>query len=71
VRRTPVQVGVQHLVGGEGEVRQGGLVLVNGELWRARRGDGEPLQPGDHVVVESVEDDLELVVGSVHSNERE
>jgi membrane-bound serine protease (ClpP class) len=71
VRRAPVQVGVQHLVGGAGEVKRGGLVSVNGELWRARRADGGPLQPGEHVVVESVEEDLELVVGSVHSNERD
>lgn len=70
-RQNPVEVGVERLVGGAGEVRRGGLVSVNGELWRARRVDGAPLRPGEHVVVESVEDDLELVVGSVHSNERD
>ncbi len=71
VRRSPVQVGVQHLIGGVGEVRRAGLVSVNGELWRARRDDGAVLQPGERVVVESVEDDLELVVGSLQSNERD
>ena len=70
-RRNPVEVGVQLLVGGVGEVRRGGLVSVNGELWRARRHDGLPLRPGEPVVVESVEEDLELVVGSVHSTERD
>lgn len=70
-RGNPVEVGVERLVGGAGEVRQGGLVAVNGELWRARRADGTPLRAGEQVVVESVQDDLELVVGSIHSNERD
>ncbi len=70
-RRNPVAVGVGQLVGGTGEVQREGLVAVNGELWRARRADGAPLLPGDRVVVEVVGEDLELVVGSVHSNERD
>ena len=48
------------LVGEEAEVRRDGLVAVNGELWRARRADGRPLPPGEHVTVEAVEDDLVL-----------
>ena len=60
-------VGVHGLVGGEGVVRREGLVSLNGELWRARSGDDRPLVPGEHVRVERVEDDLQLVVGSVTS----
>jgi membrane-bound serine protease (ClpP class) len=63
-RRLPVAVGASHLVGEEGIVRQGGFVLVAGELWRAHSNDGSPLQQGETVVVERLEDDLELVVGS-------
>jgi membrane-bound serine protease (ClpP class) len=62
VARRPAAVGVGQLVGGEGEVRRDGYVLVGGELWRARTPDGSPLAPGERVRVESVEDDLELVV---------
>ncbi|HLE99010.1 MAG TPA: nodulation protein NfeD [Gaiellaceae bacterium] len=71
IARAPVAVGVQGLVGVEGVVRPKGLVLVNGELWRARRVDGVPLVPGEHVKVEEVEPDLGLVVGSVPSPTRE
>lgn len=69
-RRRPVEVGAHLLVGAHGEVRRDGFVFVNGELWRARTRDGRPLHPGDEVEVESVEDGLELVVGSSHSDER-
>jgi membrane-bound serine protease (ClpP class) len=67
VARRPAAVGVQGLVGDEGVVRRDGLVLVNGELWRAHTPDGSPLVTGDHVRVEQVEDDLRLVVGSLSS----
>jgi len=60
----PVAVGAHGLVGGEGVVRRGGLVQVNGELWQAHSDDGAPLMPGDHVRVERVEEGLQLVVGS-------
>jgi membrane-bound serine protease (ClpP class) len=63
-RRNPVEVGVNSLVGGAAVVRREGWVAVGGELWRARSADGVPLVPGDEVVVEAVEDDLELVVGA-------
>jgi membrane-bound ClpP family serine protease len=46
----------------EGEIRRDGYVFLDGELWRARSGDGEPLVPGERVRVQSVDDGLELVV---------
>ena len=61
VRRRPVEVGVQSVVGARGIVRRDGMVFVNGELWRARADDGESLRTGDEVAVERVEG-LELVV---------
>ena len=67
VARQPVAVGVQELVGDEGVVRRDGLVLVNGELWRAHSADESPLVPGERVRVEEVEGDLRLVVGSLSS----
>jgi membrane-bound serine protease (ClpP class) len=71
VARRPSEVGVSQLIGGEGVVRRAGYVFVDGELWRARSGDGSPLVPGEHVRVESIEDGLELVVvGSGTSTER-
>lgn len=66
-RRLPSAVGISHLVGEEGVVRRGGYVLVAGELWRARSGDGSPLKLGDAVIVEQLEDDLGLVVESQHT----
>jgi membrane-bound serine protease (ClpP class) len=63
VRRRPVSVGPQHIVGLTGEVRTDGYVYVNGELWKARTKDGSPLEPGEHVTVEGVEG-LTLTVGS-------
>jgi membrane-bound serine protease (ClpP class) len=71
VARRPAAVGVQGLVGDEGVVRRDGLVLVNGELWRAHTPDDTPLVPGEHVRVERVENDLRLVVGSVSPATRE
>jgi membrane-bound serine protease (ClpP class) len=70
-RRNPVEVGVGQLVGDDAVVRRDGWVAVGGELWRARTPDGRPLVPGEHVTVEAVEEDLELVVGSPHPNERD
>jgi membrane-bound serine protease (ClpP class) len=64
-RRRPAEVGVQQLVGGEGDVRRDGFVFVGGELWRARSADGEPLVPGERVRVEGIDEaTLQLVVGS-------
>jgi membrane-bound serine protease (ClpP class) len=70
-RRNPVEVGVSQMVGDPAVVRREGWVSIGGELWRARTPDGRPLVPGEHVTVESVEDGLELVVGSPHPTERD
>jgi membrane-bound serine protease (ClpP class) len=58
-RHRPVTVGPQEIVGMEGVVRDGGLVFVHGELWRAH--SEQPLAPGQHVRVEGV-DGLTLAV---------
>jgi membrane-bound serine protease (ClpP class) len=59
VRRRPVLVGPQEIVGMEGVVRDGGLVMVHGELWRAQ--SPEPLSAGQHVQVDEL-DGLSLKV---------
>ena len=61
VRRSPVTVGPNRVVGSDAVVRTPGQVLVAGELWRARRADGGQLVPGEHVRVTSVHG-LELTV---------
>ncbi len=53
VRRSPVRVGPQEIVGMEGVVRPGGYVLVQGELWRAPGTD--TLAPGEHVQVDALD----------------
>jgi len=52
-RRMPVSVGPQEIVGMEGVVREGGLVFVRGELWRAQSQD--PLTPGQRVRVDGLD----------------
>ena len=52
-RRMPVTVGPQEIVGMEGVVREGGLVFVRGELWRAH--SAEPLRPGERVRVDRLD----------------
>ena len=64
VRHKPVAVGPQLIAGAVGEVRDNGLVYVNGELWQARASGGEALLPGDRVRVESL-DGLVLTVRPV------
>jgi len=61
VRRRPVTVGPQRVLGAEAVVHAPGQVYVVGELWHAHRSDGRDLVPGEHVEVESV-DGLELTV---------
>jgi membrane-bound serine protease (ClpP class) len=61
VRHSPVEVGPQLIAGSIGEVRDNGLVYVNGELWQARTPSGETLRPGERVRVESL-DGLVLTV---------
>ncbi len=70
VARRPAAVGGQEIVGQEGVVQRSGMVRVNGELWRASRDDGVPLEPGDHVRVQDVSE-LRLVVGSATPTEEE
>jgi membrane-bound serine protease (ClpP class) len=65
IRRRPPEVGTHRLVGVPGEVRGDGLVFVDGELWHAETADGSPLQPGERVIVETVDQEgLRLTVGS-------
>ena len=61
VRRRPVTVGPNRVVGEQAVVRTPGQVFVAGELWRAHRDDGADLVPGQHVRVKAVHG-LELVV---------
>ena len=61
VRRSPVEVGPQLIAGSVGEVRENGLVYVNGELWQARAVGGQELRQGERVRVESL-DGLTLTV---------
>ena len=60
-QRRPVASGPQMLVGMNGEVRESGLVFVDGELWRAHAGDGTQLRAGEHVAVDAL-NGLELTV---------
>jgi membrane-bound serine protease (ClpP class) len=72
IRRKPVEVGVHGLVGERGVVREQGLVFVNGELWRAHRADGLPLELGDDIAVEGVvADGLELIVAPAGDEQAE
>jgi membrane-bound serine protease (ClpP class) len=68
-RRLPSTVGTARIVGEEGVVRSEGYVFVSGELWHAHGSDDRPLVPGETVRVERVEEGLELVVGSPHTDE--
>jgi membrane-bound serine protease (ClpP class) len=61
VRHKPVEVDPQMIAGAVGEVRDNGLVYVNGELWQARTPEGLQLRPGERVRVESL-DGLVLTV---------
>jgi membrane-bound serine protease (ClpP class) len=61
VRRRPVAVGEERMLGEQAVVRTAGQVFVGGELWRARRADGGELVPGEHVRVEG-RNGLELTV---------
>ena len=62
IRRKPVSVGPQTIVGQIGEVRGDGQVFVNGELWRARPAGEEPLRRGTRVRVDAVDSSLVLDV---------
>jgi membrane-bound serine protease (ClpP class) len=62
VRRRPVTVGPQTMVGEIGEARRDDLVFVHGELWRAKPTNGGPLRPGQRVRVAAVDPGLVLEV---------
>ena len=62
VRRSPVTVGPQTIVGEIGEAKRDDLVFVHGELWRANPSDGTPLRPGQRIRVAGVGPDLSLDV---------
>ena len=62
IRRAPVAVGPQTIVGEIGEYRGAGMVFVNGELWQARTPDGPPLRQGQKVRVDRVDPALVLEV---------
>jgi membrane-bound serine protease (ClpP class) len=67
-RRMPAAVGAHRLVGETAHVRGHDLVFVDGELWHARSAEGLPLEPGERVVVEAVDQEgLRLVVGSAQT----
>jgi membrane-bound serine protease (ClpP class) len=67
-RHQPVTVGPQEIVGMQGIVREGGLVLVRGELWRVR--SPKPLTPGERVEVDRL-DGLTLDVHPVDGPKRD
>jgi membrane-bound serine protease (ClpP class) len=62
VRRSPVSVGPQTMVGEIGEARRDDMVFVHGELWQARPAGGEPLRPGQRIRVSRVGPELVLEV---------
>lgn len=51
--RRKVSTGREGIIGAEGEVREGGMVFVEGELWRVEC--QQPLQTGDKVRVKAVD----------------
>jgi membrane-bound serine protease (ClpP class) len=69
VRRSPVSVGPQTIVGEIGEFRGGGQVFVRGELWRAKTPEGLFLKRGQKVRVGGIEPDLVLDVEPLDESE--
>jgi membrane-bound ClpP family serine protease len=69
VRRQPVSVGPQQMIGEIGEFRGDGQVFVRGELWRARVREGSVLKRGEKVRVDAVDPSLVLDVEPVESVE--
>jgi membrane-bound serine protease (ClpP class) len=55
IRRSPVRMSPQSIVGAVGEARGSGMVFVNGELWQARTAGGGAPAPGSRVRVEAME----------------
>jgi membrane-bound serine protease (ClpP class) len=61
-RRRPVTGGPGAMRGMHGVARSSDVVSVKGELWTAHSTTGEPLTPGEEVVVEEIESGLVLRV---------
>jgi membrane-bound serine protease (ClpP class) len=61
-RRRPVTSGPAAMVGKHGYARGSDVVSVAGELWTAHTTSGQPLTPGEEVVVEEIEGGLTLRV---------
>jgi membrane-bound ClpP family serine protease len=59
IRKRPAAVGPDEIVGLDGVVREGGMVFVRGELWRAQ--SATPLHPGQRVRIDAI-DGLTLAV---------
>jgi membrane-bound serine protease (ClpP class) len=62
IRRSPISVGPQTIVGEIGEFRGDGQVFVRGELWRAKAPAGLSLRRGQKVRVDGIEQGLVLDV---------
>src|SRR5947208_6321487 len=70
VRRAPVSVGTQTMIGEIGEFRGDGQVFVRGELWRAKAPEGLSLKRGQKVRVENVEPGLILEIEPLNQAEQ-
>jgi membrane-bound serine protease (ClpP class) len=70
VRRRPVTVGPQAMLGEIGEFRGDGLVFVRGELWRAHPPKGLSLRKGQKVRVDQIEPGLVLSVQPLDRTEQ-
>ena len=66
-RRRPVTTGAADMVGQMGVARSAGTIAVRGEIWNANSLDGEPLKPGEEVVIDSIEGGLTLRVRPLHA----
>jgi membrane-bound serine protease (ClpP class) len=69
IRRSPVSVGPQTIVGEIGEFRGDGQVFVRGELWRANTPEGLSLRRGQKVRVDGIEPGLVLDVAPLEPAE--
>jgi membrane-bound serine protease (ClpP class) len=65
VRRAPISVGTQTMIGELGEFRGSGQVFVRGELWQARAKPGQSLKRGQKVRIDGIDPDLTLDVEPV------
>jgi membrane-bound serine protease (ClpP class) len=70
VRRTPVSVGTQTMIGEIGEFRGDGRVFVRGELWRAQAPEGLSLRRGQKVRIDGIAPGLVLDVEPLDQTEQ-